>query len=77
MRMPLQPREIVQQLVGAGLTQSRIEERTGVSQSTISKLLTGRVDDVRSRLYLRLVDLHSEVCGADVRQAGEEPRDAA
>mgnify|MGYP003427041270 FL=1 len=77
MRMQMQPREIVQALVGAGLTQSRIEERTGVSQSTISKLLTGRVDDVRSRLYLRLVDLHAEVCGSESAARGQEARDAA
>ncbi|AIN15339.1 helix-turn-helix transcriptional regulator [Yersinia pseudotuberculosis] len=41
------PQEIVKKLIEAGYTQVHIEEHTGVNQSSISRLLTGKHTDPR------------------------------
>lgn len=61
----MEARDFVAALVGKGLTQSQIAERTGIPQPTLSKVLRGDVDDVLSRNYRKLQALHSEVCGAE------------
>lgn len=55
---------MVQALIAKGLTQSQIEERTGIPQPTLSKVLNGKVDDVLSRNYRRLLAVHEAECGA-------------
>ena len=44
-----------------GLTQAQVAERTGITQSSISKIERGDVSDVRSKSYRALVSLHAEV----------------
>jgi predicted transcriptional regulator len=64
----MEPRDIVASLIEAGLTQQEIAERlTGlgaeVTQSYVSKVLRGDVDDVKSRTYRALLQLHAQVIG--------------
>lgn len=44
-----------------GMTQMQVAERTGITQSSISKIERGDVSDVRSKSYRALVALHAEV----------------
>lgn len=44
-----------------GLTQAQIAEKTGIPQGTISKIETGRVDDVLSKTYLLIKALYDEL----------------
>lgn len=44
-----------------GMTQAQVAERTGITQSSISKIERGDVSDVRSKSYRALVALHGEV----------------
>jgi transcriptional regulator with XRE-family HTH domain len=46
---------------GTGLTQTQVAERTGITQSSISKIERGDVSDVRSKSYRALIALHAEV----------------
>lgn len=57
----MEAKDYVTELLAAGLTQTKIAERTGIPQPTISKVFRGDVDDVLSRNYRRLLDLHAEV----------------
>ncbi len=57
----MEAKDYVRELLDSGLTQTQIAERTGIPQPTISKVLRGAVDDVLSRNYRRLQDLHTEV----------------
>jgi transcriptional regulator with XRE-family HTH domain len=59
--MQLEPRELVLAIKAAGLTQQQIKDKTGISQSTISKIERGAHADVRARTYRSLVDLHQQV----------------
>lgn len=45
----------------AGLTQVEVADRTGITQSTISKIERGDVKDVMSKNYRALQALHAEV----------------
>lgn len=54
--------ELVLALLEAGLTQQVIAERTGVHQTTVSKLARGEINDVLSRNYRALLSLHAKVC---------------
>jgi len=54
MEYELEPREYVEALTAAGLTQKQIADVTGIPQPTVSKVLTGRSKDVLSRNYLAL-----------------------
>jgi transcriptional regulator with XRE-family HTH domain len=45
---------------GKGLTQAQIAEKTGIPQGTISKIETGKVNDVLSATYLALQKLYGE-----------------
>lgn len=57
----MEAQDYVRALMAAGLTQTQIAERTGIPQPTISKVYRGDVEDVLSRNYRRLQDLHTEV----------------
>ena len=72
MSMSLAPRELVVAIVGMGMTQRLIEERTGIPQPTISKILNGKVDDVLSANYRRLQALHDELLAAKEAAEGAE-----
>lgn len=52
-----------------GLTQVQISERTGVAQSTISKIERGEVADIMSKSYRALQALHHDL----VAQKEPEP----
>lgn len=73
--MPTEPRDIVAQLLEAGLTQQQIAEGLTalgceVTQSYVSKVLTGTVDDVKSRTYRALQQLHAQVwAGSEAEKA--------
>lgn len=58
----MEARDYVQALINAGLTQKQIEEGSGISQPTISKIITGKVDDVLSTSYRKLQALHAKKC---------------
>jgi len=47
-----------------GLTQAQIAEKSGILQPIISKIERGDVQDVMSRTYRALQDLHTELIGA-------------
>lgn len=51
----LSPQNIVKSLIAAGYTQAQIEVSTGISQSSISRILTGTHTDPR----------HSTVCALE------------
>ncbi len=57
----MEARDYVKALIEAGLTQVQIEERTGIPQPTVSKILRGEVEDVLSRNYRKLQALHAEL----------------
>ncbi len=57
----MEARDYVSKLLSSGLTQSEIAERTGIPQPTISKVYRGEIDDVRSRAYRKLQDLHNKI----------------
>lgn len=56
----MKPRELVLALRAMGLTQKQIQERTGISQPTVSKIGLGRVSDVMSRHYLALLNAYEQ-----------------
>lgn len=55
------PKDYVEAIRAHGLTQQEIAGRTGIAQSTISKIERGQVLDVLSRHYLSLRVLHDEL----------------
>lgn len=55
------PQQLVLAIKAKGLTQKRIEQRTGITQPTISKIERGAVRDVMWRNYSALVALHDEL----------------
>jgi hypothetical protein len=57
---PLTPLELVQALRGSGMTQQQIEARTGIPQSTNSKIEREQIKDVLSHRYLALQQLYAE-----------------
>ncbi|ALV06674.1 helix-turn-helix domain-containing protein [Roseateles depolymerans] len=59
----MEARDYVIALLGAGMTQAQIAEKTGMGQPTVSKVYRGEVADVLSRNYRRLQELHAEVVG--------------
>jgi transcriptional regulator with XRE-family HTH domain len=64
----MEARDIVKQLIDAGMTQVQIAERTGITQPTVSKILRGDVRDVMSQSYRRLAAVHAEVVGPRARK---------
>lgn len=46
------------------LTQVEVSQKTGIAQSSISKIERGTVEDVMSRNYRALQTLHAEVVAA-------------
>lgn len=65
----MEAKDFVAGLIGSGLTQSQIAERTGIPQPTLSKVLRGDVADVLSRNYRKLQALHAEVVGSEPAKA--------
>lgn len=55
------PKEYVLAFRERGLTQVQIEERTGIPQSTISKIERGQIHDVLSSKYVALQALYAEL----------------
>lgn len=71
--MDMEARDFIAAIVGSGLTQQQISERTGIPQPTISKVLRGDVADVLSRNYRKLQALHAELGSPPVPQAPPTP----
>ncbi|AMH01855.1 helix-turn-helix domain-containing protein [Serratia liquefaciens] len=57
----LSPKEIVQSLIASGMTQIDIRRETGISQASISRILTGKLADPRVSVAKALRDLHEKV----------------
>ncbi|CAI2068709.1 helix-turn-helix transcriptional regulator [Serratia quinivorans] len=57
----LSPKEIVQSLIASGMTQIDIRRETGISQASISRILTGKLADPRVSVAQALRDLHDKV----------------
>lgn len=57
----MEAKDYVLALKQSGLTQVQIEERTGISQPTISKIERGEVSDVMSRTYRALQDAFNQI----------------
>ncbi|MBY4726626.1 MULTISPECIES: helix-turn-helix domain-containing protein [Burkholderia] len=56
--------QMISDLMAAGLTQMEIERRTGIDQSTVSSLYTGkRGKRVSYEVVSKLLELHKEVIG--------------
>lgn len=56
----LLPQEIVKNLIAAGYTQAQLERLTGVSQSSISRILTGTHTDPRHSTVRSLESFYRE-----------------
>lgn len=61
-------RECLRDLLDSGLSQSEIAKRCGLTQPTISRLLSGVHSDTRSSVAVRIFDLHREL-NSDQRPA--------
>ncbi|MER5131455.1 helix-turn-helix transcriptional regulator [Serratia marcescens] len=57
----LTPKEIVKSLIASGMTQIDIRRETGISQASISRILTGKLADPRVSVAQALRDLHEKV----------------
>lgn len=57
----MEAQEFISELVDHGMTQDAIALRTGIPQSSISKVLRGTVNDVLSKNYRALQALHAEI----------------
>lgn len=57
----LSSKEIVQALIASGMTQIDIRRETGISQASISRILTGKLADPRVSVAQALRDLHDKV----------------
>jgi predicted transcriptional regulator len=55
----MEARDLILALLRFGLNQSAIAEKTGIAQPTISKVARGEVQDVMSRNYRKLLELHA------------------
>lgn len=73
----LPPKSLVETLLSMGLTQKQIEEETGVSQATISRILNGNHKDPRYSTISKLSRLREQkataVLAADKSQAKKNP----
>ncbi|MBE5250965.1 MAG: helix-turn-helix transcriptional regulator [Enterobacterales bacterium endosymbiont of Blomia tropicalis] len=58
---PLSPQETVKALIASGLTQVEIQARTGISQASISRIVSGKNADPRLSVVRTLENLFSEV----------------
>lgn len=56
----MEAKDFVNELLGWGLTQTQLAERSGIPQPTISKIARGEVDDVLSRNYRSLQAVYDE-----------------
>ncbi|WP_164099616.1 helix-turn-helix transcriptional regulator [Serratia marcescens] len=57
----LTSKEIVKSLIASGMTQIDIRRETGISQASISRILTGKLADPRVSVAQALRDLHEKV----------------
>ena len=57
----LTPKDIVKSLIASGMTQIDIRRETGISQASISRILTGKLADPRVSVAQALRDLHEKV----------------
>ncbi|CAI0810818.1 MAG: helix-turn-helix transcriptional regulator [Serratia marcescens] len=57
----LTSKEIVKFLIASGMTQIDIRRETGISQASISRILTGKLADPRVSVAQALRDLHDKV----------------
>lgn len=57
----LTSKEIVKSLIASGMTQIDIRRETGISQASISRILTGKLADPRVSVAQTLRDLHEKV----------------
>lgn len=55
------PKEMIDELVSAGLRQQEISDETGIAKSHISELRMGMYQDMRISTYSLLSDLHKKV----------------
>lgn len=55
------PLDLITAIRAHGLTQVQVAERSGVTQSTVSKIQRGEVKDVLSAGYLSLQALYQEL----------------
>lgn len=73
----LQPKSIVETLLDMGFTQKQIEEETGVSQATVSRILNGNHKDPRYSTIAKLSRLREQgataVPAAEQSQAKKNP----
>lgn len=59
------PQELVRILVEANYSQAVIAEHAGVSQATISRILSGEHDDPKSSVLINLNKFADDVLGAE------------
>lgn len=65
----MEAKDYVDAIRAQGLTQVEIAEKTGIPQPTISKIARGDVNDVLSRNYRALQNLHAELGLAERKAA--------
>ena len=64
----MEARDYLKAIRATGLTQVQVAEKTGILQSTISKIERGDIEDVLSKNYRALQDLYKQVVPAAIRK---------
>ncbi len=67
----MEAKDFVNELQAWGLTQTEIADRSGIPQPTISKIARGEVDDVLSRNYRSLQQVHQVESASRQRQGAK------
>lgn len=64
------PKELIEELVGDGLTQEQIGDGTGIKQATISRILSGEIADTKFSNWQSIQRYHSEhFCASSKKKA--------
>lgn len=69
---PIHWPELIGALIRSGMTQPQLAQEAGLSQSTISDLLTGRTKDTKTSSGLVLIRLANARCGYGIRLDDDE-----
>ncbi|AQS50746.1 hypothetical protein PAEH1_02770 [Paenalcaligenes hominis] len=69
-------KELAEEIIAAGMTQTEIAERVGATQATVSKLVRGGIADISYAIGKRLELLHKEkvASGKRVINAKSQPQ---
>lgn len=72
----MEAKDYLRAIRATGLTQVQVSEKTGIQQSTISKIERGDIEDVLSKNYRALQDLYKQVVPASIRKQDRKTGEA-